>query len=523
VTAKLMLLLALLPLVLAKVLLPLTLSEALVMSPVTALMPDSVPAAKVLLAAVIFWLLLKAKSATAEALPLATVALAVLTHVSSIATVLISRPEAVAPVSARLLVTVLAEAEALTMLPLSVRLELPEISPVLRETSPLVEPEATELAALCAELKPATMPVMLPMLRLVALLPLLTEPEAVRLLPLADSVDAALMSPVVILLLPTRTPLMTLPLSAWALARAKSALALTPAGPLASEASLTGWLALNMPLATTAKPLALVAVTLMVLEALLPLALALWMLLFKLKAESLTAAAVMPTDKADSKPALDVMVLPLVMYWLLPRPAFSPVALVALKVTPLPAELPVADDSKLLPLTLTWLASMARLGVAPDCVLKLALTLLPSLLDVKANPSFFWELRTDAANPDKATSLAPTAEGTKATALPPLPPTVRLLALRLRVDASTLPSAVAVMRLSLTLTVPLMVVVLPKVPTVAVCEEVFTLAVTPTAAFACVFAMAALATMLPMLADGPALMRLPAKLAVAVAAWVLPV
>jgi hypothetical protein len=219
------------------------------------------------------------------------------------ATTLRSRPDAVVDVSARLLLAVLAVDAALMVLLLSTKLDAPETRPTaVIETSPVAATVDTELLALCAELTPATMPFMLPMFRFSALLLLLTLPVALCWLLLAESAEPVPTVVVVILLLANNDALSWVPLSAWALTKAKSALAFAPLAPLASLAWLMGLTVANKPPLATGKPDAL---TVMLLLAVLPLAAAVSSLLFKLSCEPLTPAAVMATDNGvPETPAL---------------------------------------------------------------------------------------------------------------------------------------------------------------------------------------------------------------------------
>lgn len=78
------------------------------------------------------------------------------------------------------------------------------------------------------------------------------------------------------------------------------------------------------------------------------------------------------------------------------------------------------------------------------------------------------------------------------------------------------------MLLSLRLTDPEMVALGLAIPTVTDCRALSTLAPTLVLTLLWVFKMAELAWILPMLVDEPAEIKLPARLAVAVALWVLP-
>ena len=270
-----------------------------------------------------------------------------------------------------------------------------------------------------------------------------------------------------------------------------------------------------------AKPVAVVASTVRLLLLLLPLAVASTALVFRLRLEAVTLAATIATPTAVILPALAVTVEP-VLRWLLPKPAFKPGALVATKLLALLAALAIAVDAMALLLTLTWLPVTAKLAAAaPVWSLNLADTVLPLLFDIRVKLSLACTLSTDAARPELATAAAAGFKSTKPVPLA-LPLTVSVLALRLSCDAAALPSAVAEMLLSLRLTEPVMMVgVGSTIPTVTCWVESITLAKELTVLLAWVLSTALLAWMLPTLAEVPALIRLPAKLAVAVADWTL--
>lgn len=116
-----------------------------------------------------------------------------------------------------------------------------------------------------------------------------------------------------------------------------------------------------------------------------------------------------------------------------------PDAVLAVKFSALLVELAVAKAVKLLLLTLTWLAATGRLAGVKSCSLKFAVMLLPLFSEVRLSASFVCKLSTEAESPDVAEFVV----GTNATSPLPLPPTVRLLALRLSEDAATLPSVLA--------------------------------------------------------------------------------
>ena len=110
-------------------------------------------------------------------------------------------------------------------------------------------------------------------------------------------------------------------------------------------------------------PEALSAVTLKVLVALLPLAVAPMLLVFRLTLDAVVMS--LPeklTAKAMVLPALAVMVEPAndapelsslpELNWVLPKPAFNDGAVPAVKLMLLLAALPVALDRRVLPLTL---------------------------------------------------------------------------------------------------------------------------------------------------------------------------
>ena len=116
-----------------------------------------------------------------------------------------SRPEAVVLVKLKLLLTALPKTEALRVFCVRFKPDAADTLPVLSETSAVVVAVATELMALWPEEMPAVMPVMLAIFKVTALLAPLTAEEAVRLLLLADKVEAVPTVMVVILLVPSST------------------------------------------------------------------------------------------------------------------------------------------------------------------------------------------------------------------------------------------------------------------------------------------------------------------------------
>ncbi len=203
-TAKLMLLLALLPLLVAVVRLSLTLNADAVSEDTLDLMLETVVATKSLVASfAMFCLLARPMSANVLATPVATMAVVSFTMSSSaLSYLLIARPEALVPTKLRLLLTVLTDTAELTVLLLRLRLDASEALPVLRTTSPAVLAVATESSAPCEELKPAVMPLMLVMFKLVVLLAVLRLPEDINWLPLTETLEPPLTASRVTVLLP---------------------------------------------------------------------------------------------------------------------------------------------------------------------------------------------------------------------------------------------------------------------------------------------------------------------------------
>ena len=162
-------------------------------------------------------------------------------------------------------------------------------------------------------------------------------------------------------------------------------------------------------------PEALSAVTLKVLLALLPWAVAAMLLVLRptLDADARFKAE-KPTDKASVLPALAVMLVPAnvvapepstlpELNWVLPTEAVKEGAVLALRVTLLPASLPEAVDKSRLPLTLTALplsdkAAPTTTGDDPVFgTLTSALTLLFSRLEVNVSALFFCAFKTETA------------------------------------------------------------------------------------------------------------------------------